>query len=60
MIANLDDEDLVRKYSGHVESPREGLIRCITELCPLLDDEGLCSIATHALSVLEACRRRGL
>ena len=53
MIANLDDEDLVRKYSGHVESLREGLIRCITEVCPLLDDEKLCSIAEHVLSVLD-------
>jgi hypothetical protein len=53
MIANLDDEDLVRKYSGHVESPREGWIRCITELCSLLDDEKLCSIAKHVLSVVE-------
>ena len=54
MIANLKDEDIVRKYSGRVESHREGLIRLITELCPLLDDEKLCVIAKSVLKVLEA------
>jgi hypothetical protein len=53
MNANLSDEEIVRKYSSHVESPREGLIRCITELCPLLDDKTLCSIAEHVLSVVQ-------
>lgn len=54
MIASLNDQELVRKYSGQMESPREGMIRCITELCPLLDDEKLCAIAKSVLKVLEA------
>jgi hypothetical protein len=50
-FTNLKDKDLVRKYPGHTESPREGLIRCITQLCRLLDDEKLCAIAKSVLKV---------
>jgi hypothetical protein len=52
MIANLRDEELVRKYSGRKETDRAALIRCITELCPLLDDKTLCSIAREVLLVV--------
>jgi hypothetical protein len=45
MIANSEDKD--------VEAIRTGLIRCISELCPLVDDKTLCSIANYILSVTE-------
>jgi len=53
MIANLRDEDVVRKYPARAESAREGMIRCITELCPLLDEQKLCEVVQAVLEVLK-------
>ena len=53
MIANLRDEDVVRKYPGRAESAREGMIRCITELLPLLDERRLREVVKEVLKVLQ-------
>jgi hypothetical protein len=45
MNASVEDKD--------VEAIREGLIRCISDLCPLVDDKTLCSIANYVLLVTE-------
>jgi hypothetical protein len=53
MIAKLSDEEIVRKYPGRAESNREGMIRCITELCPLLDEQKLREVVEAVLKVLK-------